>query len=230
MTPEEILGIPTPEKILGITDPDNDPSLSPEERFLRRRDRESEMGESNAMRHAETSLWQSDASNPFQPTDEKARFTGTLADSLPGSPLDLKALFGRHPAESDDAAQKADSAWDSPFDTVQPLPKPTPEQLAGMERFRALMDPPAADLAPASSASAQPAAPSDPYLQPLPTFNPAGQSVAPLAENISKPTGIMPLPTATGPAIEPTKVTPLVQPPPWLQNPVQSGVFQQRQF
>jgi hypothetical protein len=234
LTPEEILGIPTPEKILGITDPNDDPKLSAEERFLRRQERQSEIGASNALHRAEVLLWHNDDQTeiPFHTMDEGARFAGTFESPVPGSPRDLKLLFRQHPDVPDGMNQKSDSVWASPFDSPEPLPKPTPEQLAGMETFRALLVPPAWEKTPpAAGFSTQPAMTPDPNMQAIPAFNPDGQSFTPLENGIGKPMGLMPLPGVTGPLVQTKKTpAPTVQPPPWMQNSLQSGYLPQRQF
>ena len=56
---------PRPEKILGIVDPNDDPKLSAEERFLRRQERQSDMGASNAMHRAEAMMWPNDDSTDY---------------------------------------------------------------------------------------------------------------------------------------------------------------------
>lgn len=228
MTPEEILGIPTPEKILGIPDPKDDPKLSAEERFLQREEQQSIIGASNALHRANASVWQkNDLNSEHFQTDAQSRFAGTVDGSVPGTTRGLNAFFRQSQDGVADANQNLDSAWTSPFNSPVPPPKPTPEQLAGMDRFRALLEPPAQDKA---SQVSQPVITPDPNMQVVPVFNPAGQSFTALRNNASLPVGIMPLPGVTGPPPTVAKTPPLVQPPPWMQSPLQSGIMPQRQF
>jgi hypothetical protein len=227
MTPEEILGIPTPEKILGIPDASDDPKLSAEERYLQRQRRQTDIGASNALHRADASLWRNNGWNEesFQTTGGGAKFAGTLDGSVPGATRDLGDLFRQRP---DEAADVSGGAWRSPFQSPAPLPKPTPEQLAGMERFRALLAPPAQVKTPQAF---QPVVAPDPNMQQMPVFNPAGQSFTRLANDSVKPVGLTPLPSVTGPHLAPAKKqTPLVQPPPWMQSSLESGILPQRPF
>lgn len=234
MTPEEILGIPTPEKMLGLPDPNDDSRLTPEQRFLRRQDREMSLSTSNAQRQAEATLWQSgnddDNKSPFQPVDAKARLAGALTGSDPSGTRTAGLLFGQRPGGVAGMVESSDSAWSSAFQSPNPLPKPTPEQLAGMDRFRALMEAPSEKPAAAPGFQMPPASPVDPNMQSMPAFNPAGQSFKALESDIAKPKGLTPLPGVTGPPPAPKKAVPLVQPPPWLQSPLQNSTPAQRQF
>jgi hypothetical protein len=230
MTPEEILGIPTPEKILGIPDTSDDPKLSDAERYLQRQRRQTDIGVSNALHHADASLWRNNGwnSESFQTADGGAKFAGTLDGSVPGATRNLGDLFRQRPDDMADVNGGMESAWKSPFQAPAPLPKPTPEQLAGMDRFRALLEPPAQVKTPQAS---QPVIAPDPNIQQMPVFNPAGQSFTRLANDTAKPVGLTPLPGVTGPHQAPAKKqTPLVQPPPWMQSSLDSGVMPQRQF
>jgi len=116
-----------------------------------------------------------------------------------------------------DANGKPDSFWDSTF--AQPdQPKPTPEQLADMERFRALMEPSSPpDKVPTRFSVATVPAP-DPFLQQAPVVNPNGRGIAPLENLFSQPTGIKPLPGVSTPAPTPVAVRPSwqAQLPPWM--------------
>jgi len=231
-TPEEILGIPTPEKILGITDPNDDPSLSAEERYLQRQDRLEAVAATNGFHHPDAAYWRDDSAlGSFHPSDADGRFESGLDGAVPGTAKKFTSLFNRNSDELPDAGQKSDSAWANPFGLPEPLPKQTPEQLAGMERFRALMDPSAPEKTPESSRPAyQPVATPDPNMQELPFFNPNGHSFTPLGSGIGRPTGIMPLPGITGPRPAPEKKPALVQLPPWLSDTPQSFTPLQRQF
>jgi hypothetical protein len=230
LTPGEILGIPTPEKILGITDPLDDPAISLEERYLRRQGQQSEMSASNSLRRAESPLWHSDIAgeNLFGTTGENARYTGVLMVSGMSRNAGVFIAGTPDPGQGVNPIQKTVSAWASPFESPPPLPKPTPKQLAGMDRFRAIMAGPAPEIMPAVGGELAHAP--DPNMQATPFFNPAGQAVAPLSSGLIKPTGITPLSGVTGPQPQPKKAAPVVQPPPWLQNPLQSGNLPQRQY
>jgi hypothetical protein len=235
MTPEQILHVPTPETILGLTDPREDPKLSPEERFLQRQERQSEMAATNGMYRPNGMF--SPARDPnqglFQDSDDRSR----LADAPHGPNLGVfgsgparmqSAFISQNPETPADPNQKFDATWASPFGSPAPLPKPTPAQLAGMERFRAMMEPPVKEKTPAVAGFALPAVPApDPNLQPLPVFNPSGRSFTPLGNDITK---IMPLAGVTGPAPAPAKKPPLVNLPPWMTTGLQNPTMPQRQF
>lgn len=228
MTPEEVLGIPTPEKILGVEDPNDkeESKLSAEERFLRRQQREADIGESNALRHADASMWHNNdwASDSFQTTDAKSKLDG----AVPGTTRNLGDLFRQRSDGVSGLNQDPQSAWSSPFESPAPLPKPTPEQLAGMDRFRALMEPPPQDKVPQAL---QPVIAPDPNIQRTPFFNPAGQSFTRVSDNTVRPVGLTPLPGVTGPHPDQTKKQkPLVEPPPWMQSSLDGGFMPQRQF
>ena len=168
----------------------------------------------------------------FQSADPASPFERSSTGPVPGRTHELESIFVSHPDLPGGPGLKADSAWSSAFDYPEPVPKKTPEQLADMERFRAIMDGPTPDKPAAGGLFGPPApAPVDPNMQALPTsFNPVGQSVAPLQRNIGLPTGLTPLPGVTGPLPTPKKPTPLVQPPPWMQSSLQNSTMPQRQF
>jgi len=233
MTPEEVLGLSTPEKIMGVTDPKNDPKLSVEERYLQRRGRLAAAGATNGVQHPDAAFWRGDSpADTFHPADATARFAQTLGGSIPGAAKNLNQLFNPNPDSSADVNNKKDSVWANPFGMTQPMPKSTPEQLEGMDRFRALMDPSAPEKTQEPSRFASPliAAP-DRNLQVLPAYNPAGRSFSALESGIAKPAGITPLPGITGPRLTPAKKTAsLVQTPPWLQDSSAAFTPVQRQF
>jgi hypothetical protein len=233
MTPEENLGIQTSEEILGITDPKDDPKLSPEERFLQRLDRRAAAGATNGFHHPDASYWRDNATtDQFHSSDASSRFAQMLGGSLPGANKNGNPLFNLNSGSPSDVNQKPDSTWASPFGMPQPLAKPTPEALADMNRFRALMEPSAPEKSPEPSRfSLPPVAAPDRNLQAMPAFNPAGRSFTALESGIGKPTGLTPLPGLTGPHPVPTKKTAsLVQLPPWLSDSPQSFAPVQRQF
>jgi hypothetical protein len=201
------------------------------------------MTASNALRRADADalLWHDDnvfsdpARGVFQNPDDQAALARSLTGLVPGP--DRNGKFNSRgnllPGNLPGANQTAGSVWVSPFDSPAPLPKPTPEQLAGMDRFRALFDPPPPEKTPASEGVFGQPAPvpmPDPNLQVLPLANRSGHSFAALQNDIAKPTGLMPLPSVTGPVTPPKKASPLAQPPPWLQNPLDSSSLPQRQY
>jgi hypothetical protein len=229
MTPEDILGISTAEKILKLSHPGDDASLTPEQRFLKRQDQQQLSSASNAWQRANTSLWhhdKNDADSLFESLD--ASQSGANAPG-PGTRTG-NSVFGNMNARGE-LRQKFDSTWASPFETPELLPKPTQAQLAGMDRFRAIMNPATPEKAPASVNLGLPIAPINRNLQTFPAFNPVGRAVTPLVSESAKPTGLTPLPGITGQQVTETKKTsPLVKPPPWMQDPLQSGNLPQRQF
>lgn len=239
MTPEQILGIPTPESILGVTDPQEDPKLSPEERFLRRQERQEQAGITNASLRSDAFLWHNDDENRglFQSPDANnplANAPGGSSQSqgIAGLIRNSSPFFNQTTKSLADMNQRMDSTWEHPFGSPEPMPKATPEQLSGMERFRALMEPtPPQTPSAAPGFSSQPSHTPDPFLQPVPaSFNPAGRSFTGLGNDIAKPTGLAPLPGVTGPRPPPSKPAPLVQTPPWLSQSPQSANLPQRQF
>lgn len=232
-TPEENLGIPTPEEILGIPDPKNDPKLSLEERFLQRLDARSAAAVTNGYHRPENAYWRNDAvKDPLHPPDARSPFAENFGGTAPGPAKNLNSLFSLNPNAMPGANQKPDSAWANPFNLPEPLPKPTPEQLAGMDRFRAMMEPTAPEKTPEPSRYSYqpPVATPDPNMQVLPAFNPAGRSFTPLENNIGRPTGLAPLTAITGARPAPPKKTPLVQLPPWLSTSPQPFTPVQRQY
>lgn len=238
MTPEQILGMPTPESILGITDPRDDPKLSPEERYLQRQDRRMEMAATNGLPRPDgVSLRQQNQDTGlFQNRNDRGLFTDNPSGLSPRPMVSGPARFSspflsQNPGASADMNQASDSTWASPFGSPQPPPQSTPEQLQGMERFRALFESPVSAKAPASAGFALPTtATPDPNLQAQPAFNPVGRSATPVLDDIAKPTGLAPLAGVTGPLPAPAKKPPLVQPPPWMSQSPQNSIMPQRQF
>jgi hypothetical protein len=228
MTPEEILGVPTAEKILGLPDPTGDDQRTPEERFLHRQGLAASFSATNALRRPDGALLRDDA-NPFAPPREADGENDAFAKPDPRLEAGNRKYFDRlvnGPARADVNAglgvdQKQDSDWPSSFSQSTQPTKQDLDQIAAMERFRALMEPSAAPEKPTAQTRFAPAPvlPPDPNLQPLPLFNPLGQSYTPLQISVGRPTGIMPLPGLTGPypsLAAPKK--PLVQLPPWLSK------------
>jgi hypothetical protein len=233
LTPQEIWGIQTPEQAFGVIDPADDPKISAAERYLRRQDRQAGINASNSVRQAESMLWRADnnSDNPDQTTDGRARISSVLMGPVSGLNRNASPFFNGSPDGRQEVNQKPASAWTSPFDSPPPLPKPTPEQLAGMDRFHAIMDGPPPEKTPSAGGLGSRLAPApDPNMQVMPFFNPAGQGVAPLSSGLIRPTGLTPLAGVSGPLPQPAKAAPLVQPPPWTQNSQQGGSLPQRQF
>ena len=67
-------------------------------------------------------------------------------------------------------------------------------------------------------------------MDPLPQMNLAGRAVPSLKHDIALPKGLTPLPGITGPEAPDKKPAPLVQPPPWLQDPLQNSSLPARQY
>lgn len=222
LTPEQILGIQTPEQILGVPDRSGEKGLSLEEKFLLREQRSEAMTTSNS--RAGNAYWRETSDdNPFavkKQNDENNPYRQTTQPGLPGT-RNFNPLFNLN-EQSPGAVpeEKQRSHWNSVFFQPSP-PKPDPEQVADMERFRALMQPSLPpDTAPGStrySATPAPAPAPDPYLQAVPVVNPAGRDIPPLANEYSRPTGINPLPAVSTPVPKPVAAKPSwqAQPPPW---------------
>jgi hypothetical protein len=237
LTPEEVLGLPTPEKILGITDPDED-QLSAQDRYLRRQERRSETTvTNNVLRQTDSLLWHPDdpSAKLFQEPDAEGRMPETSRNSLtgrtpPGSTRSLSPIFNPLPKSPTEMNPDIESTWVSPFNVPDQVPKPSPEQLAGMDRFRALMEAPAADKPSLLAGfSAQPLTAPDPNMQ-LPAFNPAGGTIKQLQSDIAAPTGLLPLTPVTGQLPPPPKKAAMVQSPPWMSSSPQNAALPQRQF
>lgn len=234
-TPELILHVPTAESIFGLPDPLEDPKLSPEERYLQRQERASEMAATNGLHGPANLFSRNHDSNQglFQNLDDRGRSADDPKGLHPGSsfssPARMQGPFINQNAEiPTDHNQKFDATWASPFQSPEPLPKATPKQLAGMEAFRALMEPPARETKSAGPNFSLPAAPApDPNLQVLPVFNPAGRSFTPLGNDITR---LAPLGGVATPPPAPAKAPPLVAPPPWMSPTLQNPTMPQRQF
>jgi hypothetical protein len=219
LTPEQIMGKQTPEEIMGLANPNGQGKLSLEEQFLLRESQARTASATNAMpalnRNPALFAADQDRQNPL--TRQQGNFSSTdRADEQNGAKAGfLTRLLGPGPSVGE---PKPNSAWASVF--AQPTqPKPSPGQLDSMERFRALMVPTSPPDRPGASAGYSPAPYHDPYLQPQPTYNPAGRSASALQDNFSRPTGIKPLPSATTQPVQST-VRPAWQAnlPPWLSD------------
>ena len=234
MTPEEILGVPTAEKILGLPDSKDEDKLSPEDRFLFRlqRERQTAGAALSALRQQNaTSLRDGDSPNPFARREDRTALEKNAADAQPGSAKYFSQLLNGTPNAPPDAGTfKAETPWTTAFTQPNQLP-PSTEQQAGMERFRAMMEPSSPPDSPvATRFSPAPAPATDPNMQPQPYFNPAGRSYQPVQQTISRPQGIMPLPAITGPYPTPTQPSAQAQLPPWLQDTPQPFSMPVRKF
>ena len=223
LTPEQILGIQTPEEILGVQpEKPEEKKLSLEEKFMLRESRATMMAATNG--RAVSPLWgERNENNPFalkNKNDEN--------DPLHQSSQKIETgphYFNQLLNASDtgvDADGKRISSWGN-GDFAQPdQPKQTPEQVADMERFRAMMEPQSPpDKVQVTTRISAPATPApDPFLQPKPVENPNGQGITPLEDTSSRPTGITPLPGISTPAPKPVATRPSwqAQLPPWLTD------------
>jgi len=227
LTPEQILGIQTPEQILGVPDKTGEKNLSLEEQYLLRESRSTAMLSTAATNgHSSAPLWRdTPEANPFE-TKSKSDEIPTFRQSLVKSEMDTRS-FGHflNTANSANSGlrpdEKLNANWNSVF--IQPRqPKPTEDQLAGMERFRTLMEPNSPpDKTPVPTRfSATPAPAPDPYLQPMPAVNPAGRGIPSLANEFSSPGGIKPLPGIATQPPKPVATRPSSQAqlPPWMRD------------
>jgi len=219
LTPEEILGIQTPEQILGLPDKNAGKKLSLEEQFLQRENKAA--SEAHVKDHPGGAAWRAmnDAGSfaAKEKPEEDASFRQPDQKPEPGTKFFNGFLNASGPEAKPDANQG--STWNTAF-TQPAQPKPTTEQQADMERFRALMEPspPPTPMTPTRFAAAPMPAP-DPFLQAMPVVNPAGRGVAPLENSFSRPTGLQPLPGISTPPPAPAATRPSwqAQPPPWMQ-------------
>ncbi len=229
MTPQEILGIPTPEKILGLPSKDGDDKLSPEERFTRRRDKaagllEIPVAPAKTPNRSDVPLSNNQSpfarktfDNVFSPVNEK-NSAGTTAASGVGTAARSGSFLGSMlgPFAS---AEKPETRWGNSFNFAAQPPKPTPQQLAGMERFRESMQPAASFQKPAEASRAARVAPRDPFMSTMPELSPRGGSYVPLKSEAARPIGLTPLPGITT-RLPVTPARSAAQPdlPPWLRD------------
>lgn len=206
--------------------------MTPAERFLLQREQQDFAVATNGLRRQDSVFARRDAaSDSLRPGDLGYRPAQSPDAALPGAANNLNPLQIANASSLAGMNQKRDTTWGSPFGSPEPLPKPTAEQLADRERFRALMEPPVPEkAADAARFNYQPGAATFATLRSASTENPAGHSFAPLQSDIAKPTGIAPLSGVTGPRPAEKKPTSLVQPPPWLQDSSQAFKPVQRQF
>ena len=135
MTPEEILNMPTPEKIFGLPDPDAD--KTPEERYLERVQEAAAAGTNGSARFR-----LGDNGLDDTPFGSASRNSMDAAQSERTDPTKVFSSFAEPAANSPfnaNPSQKPDSPWSSAFSSPTQSPKPDPEQVADMERFRVLL-------------------------------------------------------------------------------------------
>ena len=219
LTPAQILGVQTPEQILGGPDKAGGRKLSLEEQFLLRENGTASGGRTNG--HPAGTGWHPmDEANPLavrnQP-DDGHPFRQAQPQTEPG--IKFFSSFLNASGSEARPAENQGSTWSTAF--FQPSqPKPTTEQLADMERFRALMEPASPPDRPQMPTrfSPAPAPTPDPFLQAMPVVNPAGRGFAQLENSLSRPAGIQPLPGISTPPPAPTAARPSwqAQPPPWM--------------
>lgn len=218
LTPEQILGIQTPEQILGLPEKPEEKNLSLEQRFLLRESRATAMVATNGRAGGQIWRERDENNNPFafkNKNDESNPFRQPPPKMEPGARYFNQLLNARDAAASPD--EKPLSPWNSGGFAQPDQPKATPEQLADMERFRAMLEPVSPPDKVQVTTRFSPPAP-DSFLQLAPVVNPNGRSIAPLENVFSKPTGISPLPGISTPAPKVTASKPSwqAQLPPWL--------------
>jgi hypothetical protein len=225
LTPEQILGIKTPEEVLGVKSRDGKEKLSLEEQFLLR-ERNTTLGA--ATNGGAANLFMRDDSNPFLNKNDRQSPLGSspysrqdqIAQQDPAGSLRQLFNTANIPKISPEEQQRQNSIWTSGF--YQPTqPKVTPEQTAAMERFRALMEPSSPPDRVAAPASYTPRAPArESYFQTQSKVNPVGSAYNSLESDITRPTGVAPLPGITGPVKKPETKRPdwKAQLPPWMNN------------
>lgn len=228
MTPEEILGLPTPEKILGLPAKNGEDKLSLEERFTRRRERAAGLLETTGaaspqrrpdalLRNNESPFAHKPFESVFAPSDEKKSAAQSAATASAGRSGSFLGSLLNSPFSS---ADKPDSRWGNAFNLPLAAPKNTPEQLAGMDRFRASMQPALVfEKAAEARRAAAPMLAKDPFMNNAPNFNPRGSSFAPLKSDVARPRGLTPLPgIGTRPLATPTRSASQPELPPWMRE------------
>jgi hypothetical protein len=226
LTPGQIMGVQTPEQILATSDTKSSGKLSLEEQFLQRESRPAASTATNG--RSMVASWRND-NNPFGGNKDGVGQNPFFQppNSLPGnqdrpdSSRTWKQLLNPMAGNLSGGDRKQESAWNNFLGQSQ-TPLQTPDQLAGMERFRALMEPSSPpDKVQTPGRLPVAAAPAvDPFLQKQPQFNPAGRPVAALEDNIGRPKGLQPLPGVSGVPITTPKTKPTwqAQLPPWMQS------------
>ncbi len=229
LTPSEILGLPTPEKILGLPDKNDDSKLTSEERFNRRQEkmingitaeaptpdttRRADALVRNRQTVAEHKLFES----PFSSLNDKR----SAAQNINAEGKSLKPTSSSWLNSPFAVAQKVESAWGNTFNLPAAPSKPTPEQMAGMDRFRQSMEPSLVMEKAVEPVRFQtPVAPvRDSFMNVTPDFNPHGNTFARLRNEAARPHGLTPLPSvATHLPTPPVKSPSQPNLPPWLRN------------
>jgi hypothetical protein len=204
---------------------------------MQRRNRESESSGTNGFRRSNSSfdrdnIW--DRQTLRGKDGNNSRLEEIQDSSRLAVPESIKGLkpMDAHNLSPLDARNQLDGNWTSPFGAPMIETKQSAEQLAGMERFRALMEPPAplvkpgASGLPALSASAQ-----DPFASPSASASkPIGRGFTALESTVSRPASLQ---SQSASPTDNKKVS-WVQPPPWATSSAtpnsQNPSFQQRQF
>lgn len=229
MTPEEIMGIPTPEKILGLPDKNGDDKLTLEERYTRRMERKNGLAtEPSANNKLRPDALVRNQENVFARKSFESVFAKPEEKNLPGQPAASANAGGRNGSFFNSLvnspfapANRPETRWGNAFNLPQQPPRPTPEQLAGMDRFRQTLQPAAVFEKAAEPLRAQAAAVPrrDPFMNVTPDFNPRGSSFTPLKTDVTRPRGLTPLPGITyRPPVVPTRSPMQPDLPPWLRN------------
>ena len=221
LTPAQILGVQSPEEVMQGQEPSGTKKLSLEEQFLLRAGQPATASPAKNRLNGtseRTADWDNtstaqntiDDENPFRPTPPKSEPSTRFFNPFLSAPASVAAEANTR------------SIWDNSFTQPTP-PKPTPDQIADQERFRALLspsEPPAEQPQMPTRFSVAPTLAPDPFLQALPAVNPAGQGIAPLGNLFSRPAGIQPLPGIRTPPPPPVASKPSwqAQLPPWMQS------------
>jgi hypothetical protein len=225
LTPEQIFGVQTPDDILGAKDKPETKKLSLEEQFLLRDDQAGSKPDVNGRLNGFLGHMP-DGGNAADPPNGVAAdnsFRQATKPSDAHSPF--FSQFFNAPSSVPEPAENSQSIWNSGFS--QPMtPKVNADQLAAMERFRALMEPSAPlDKSPVPTRFSVPTASTpNPFLQAMPLVNPAGHGISPLGNAFSRPTGIQPLPGISTLPPTPAATRPKwqAQLPPWMQSGAQA--------
>ena len=230
MTPEEILGIPTAEKILGLPEKNGLDKLTWEERFTRRQEKAAagllEKKTADAAKRPDALV--RNRENIFAPRPFESVFARPDEKNPQSSPAPAAGAAGKGGSPFGAllnspfvSADKPETRWGNPFNLPAPPPKATPEQLAGMDRFRESLQP-SAIFEKAGEPKRAPAAavtPRDPFMNAAPDFNPRGSSFAPLKNEVSRPRGLTPLPGITyRPPVTPVRSAAQPDLPPWMRE------------
>ena len=221
LTPEEIMGLPSAEKIMGLPEPNK--NLTPEQRYLKREEQRRGAAATNGLMRA--GAFGGPDENPFDSAAANQR------KKRPGNSGEMPDEFGQSargvklsPLQAEQQKRRAESPWGNAFDLPPPTPKVDKEQLAAMERFRALMGPSQPEK-PVVAAGFQPvsARGMDSRSPGMQDYNAGGNSFEHVRDSASRPVGVAPLPTVTGftPSMGNTpkpKPKRLVESPPWVRD------------